>query len=38
MVNALNGLEDNYEAGMWKPIIKEIEQVSNKNYSDYKKK
>ncbi len=36
-VAALNGLEDNYEAGMWKPIIKEIEQVSNKNYSDYKK-
>jgi alanyl-tRNA synthetase len=33
----LNGYEDNYETEIWKGIIKEIEEVSGKNYSDFKK-
>lgn len=28
----LNGLEDNYLAGMWKPIIERIEEISGKKY------
>ena len=31
-VAILNGLEDNYLAGMWKPIIKKIESISKKSY------
>ena len=30
----LNNLEDNYEEEMWKPIIKEIEHLSSKKYSE----
>ena len=29
----LNGLEDNYESSIFKPIIKEIEKISKKQYS-----
>lgn len=36
-VAILNGLEDNYEADMWKPIIEEVERISNKSYIDNKK-
>ena len=32
-VAILNGLEDNYLAGMWKPIIKKIEFISKKSYN-----
>ncbi len=32
-IAVLNGLEDNYEADMWKPIIEKIEGLSNKKYS-----
>ncbi|MCH7850861.1 MAG: alanine--tRNA ligase [Nanoarchaeota archaeon] len=32
-VAILNGLEDNYIASMWKPIIEKIEKISNKKYS-----
>lgn len=31
-VAILNGLEDNYLAGMWLPIIKQIEKLSGKKY------
>ncbi len=31
-VTILNGLEDNYLAEMWKPIINQIEKLSNKSY------
>ncbi len=31
-VAILNGLEDNYEADMWKPIIQTIEKLSGKKY------
>ncbi|PIO07882.1 alanine--tRNA ligase [Candidatus Pacearchaeota archaeon CG10_big_fil_rev_8_21_14_0_10_34_12] len=31
---SLNGLEDNYLAEMWKPIIEEIEKLSGKTYKD----
>jgi alanyl-tRNA synthetase len=31
-VTILNGLEDNYEADMWKPIIEEIEDITAKDY------
>ncbi len=31
-VAILNGLEDNYFAGMWQPIIKKIESISKKSY------
>jgi alanyl-tRNA synthetase len=37
IVTVLNGLEDNYLADMWHPIIKEIEHLSGKKYSNYKK-
>ena len=33
----LEGLEDNYLASMWKPIIKEIEKISNKTYEENEK-
>ena len=33
----LNGLEDNYEADMWKPIIEKIEKLSNKKYKGNEK-
>jgi alanyl-tRNA synthetase len=33
-VTILEGLEDNYEADMWKPIIKKIEKISKKDYKD----
>lgn len=33
-VAVLNGLEDNYLADMWLPIIKEIEKISKKKYSE----
>lgn len=36
-VAILEGLEDNYEADMWKPIIKEIEKISKKKYKDNQK-
>jgi alanyl-tRNA synthetase len=35
-VAILNNLEDNYETEMWKPIIQEIEHLSNKKYSENK--
>ncbi|MBU2576732.1 MAG: alanine--tRNA ligase [Nanoarchaeota archaeon] len=31
-ITILNGLEDNYLADMWKPIIKKIEKISKKPY------
>ncbi len=34
---ALNGFEDNYETILFKPIIEEIEKISNKKYQDNKK-
>ncbi len=37
IVAVLNGLEDNYLADMWLPIIKKIEHLSQKEYSNYKK-
>ncbi|MBR9701920.1 alanine--tRNA ligase [Candidatus Pacearchaeota archaeon] len=37
IIVTLNGLEDNYEADMWKPIIEKIEKVSNKKYEDNKR-
>lgn len=33
----LNNLKDNYETEVWKPIIKEIEKISKKEYSKNKK-
>ncbi|MEK6919241.1 MAG: alanine--tRNA ligase [Nanoarchaeota archaeon] len=36
-IAALNGLEDNYLADMWKPIIEEIESLSEKKYDSHKK-
>jgi alanyl-tRNA synthetase len=36
-VAILNGLEDNYEAEMWLPIIKQIEILSHKNYQENKR-
>ncbi len=36
-VAILNGLEDNYEADMWKPIIKKIESISKKSYEGNEK-
>ena len=30
----LNGFDDNYLTSIWQPIIKKIEQISGKNYSD----
>jgi len=33
----LNNLEDNYEADMWKPLIQQIEKLSNKPYNKNKK-
>ncbi len=33
----LNGLEDNYMGDMWKPIIEEIEKISEKKYSGNEK-
>jgi len=37
-LTALNGLEDNYLSSIFKPIIKEIETISKKKYSDAKNK
>jgi len=37
IIASLNGLNDNYLADMWKPIIDEIEHLSGKEYKDYKK-
>ena len=36
-VAILNKLEDNYLTSMWKPIIEEIEKLSNKKYKNYQK-
>jgi alanyl-tRNA synthetase len=36
-VAVLNGLEDNYLAGMWKPIIEKIEHLTIKRYGKNKK-
>ena len=36
-VCALNNSTDNYEADMWKPVIQQIEKLSNKKYEDNKK-
>lgn len=36
-IATLNGFEDNYMADMWKPIIKKIEDLSNKNYKENEK-
>ena len=36
-ITILNGLEDNYETEVWKPIIEKIEQISKKKYSQNKK-
>jgi alanyl-tRNA synthetase len=33
----LNNLKDNYETEIWKPLIEEIEKLSNKKYSENKK-
>ncbi len=33
----LAGLDDNYKTEIWKPIIQEIEKLSNKKYEDNKK-
>ena len=33
----LDGLEDDYEASMWKPIIEKIETISDKPYGENKK-
>ncbi len=35
-VTVLNGLEDNYLADMWHPIIKQIEKISKKDYGKNK--
>jgi alanyl-tRNA synthetase len=37
IVTILSGLEDNYEAEMWKPIIQEIEKISKKKYKDHQR-
>ncbi|PJC45434.1 alanine--tRNA ligase, partial [Candidatus Pacearchaeota archaeon CG_4_9_14_0_2_um_filter_30_8] len=36
-VAVLNGLEDNYLAEMWKPLIKKIEKLSGKKYQENEK-
>jgi len=36
-IATLEGLEDNYEADMWKPIIKKIEKISGKSYKGNEK-
>ena len=36
-IAVLNGLEDDYEAEMWKPIIEKIEKLSNKKYKGNEK-
>ncbi|MDP3966264.1 MAG: alanine--tRNA ligase [archaeon] len=36
-VAILNGLEDNYLADMWAPIIKKIEEISKKSYKENEK-
>jgi alanyl-tRNA synthetase len=36
-IAVLDGLEDNYLASMWKPIIEKIESISNKPYEENKK-
>jgi len=36
-VAILNGLEDNYLASMWQPIIKKIEELSKKSYKNNEK-
>ena len=33
LLAVLNNLEDNYETEIWKPLIKEIEKLSNKTYA-----
>ncbi|MCA9487349.1 MAG: alanine--tRNA ligase [Nanoarchaeota archaeon] len=33
----INNLEDNYETEVWKPIIKQIEKLSDKKYSENKR-
>ena len=37
MITILNGLEDNYESEVWKPLIEKIEKISQKKYTNYKK-
>lgn len=32
IISALNGFEDNYMADMWKPIVEEVEALSEKSY------
>jgi alanyl-tRNA synthetase len=34
IIAILNGLEDNYEASMWKPIIQKIELISKHSYNE----
>jgi len=36
-ITALEGLEDNYLASMWKPIIEKIEELSGKKYKENKR-
>jgi alanyl-tRNA synthetase len=36
MITILEGLNDNYLASMWKPIIEKIEEISNKKYGEDK--
>jgi alanyl-tRNA synthetase len=36
-ITVLNGLEDNYLADMWEPIIREIEDITNKDYKGNEK-
>jgi len=36
-ISVLNGLEDNYEGEMWKPIIRAIEKISSQTYFENKK-
>jgi alanyl-tRNA synthetase len=36
-IASLNGLEDNYLADMWLPIIKQIEKLSKKKYNENKR-
>jgi len=37
IISSLNQLEDNYQADMWQPIIKQIEKISNKTYKGNEK-
>ena len=37
IITILNGLEDNYQASMWQPLIKKIESISKKDYKGNEK-